>query len=380
MTFNSGIDYKGVSVFWLLSLCIFHSWAETREESWQFRTYNRTNGLSQNTVNAVAQDQHGFLWIGTQYGVNRFDGYEFDNFTRPRSQQTKGLQNNYISALQVDDENNIWAATGAGLQYYSAWEKDFVALKSTHPGLENVLAESLALGKQNALWLGNQNGLFKVDIATKSVIEHRLPENLVSDILVTDEGLLVVINRDLLIRFTPQTNQQEVIYATSGTEIIHSILHTSDKKLLIGTSEKLIQISSEGPKVLFPNILKSALSLAQDKQNRVWIGTDSGVFFVVRILRQTVQPTSTKSKQRVLSQQTNQSDLRRPPSIGLVRHSVLRVSFTQPQIRVDIPPCIPARRSLFSEQQKYHGPNRNFREYSLARWSRRHCQNRLATR
>lgn len=74
-----------------------------------FRLYSVADGLNQKSVSALAQDQQGFLWVGTFGGVNRFDGRSFESFTT-----RQGLRQNQVQAIMVDSQNRVWAGDMAG--------------------------------------------------------------------------------------------------------------------------------------------------------------------------------------------------------------------------------------------------------------------------
>ena len=68
-----------------------------------FTQFNINNGLPSNTVYDINQDENGFLWIATDYGLSRFDGVNFKNFTI-----SDGLPDNEILKLFRDSQNRIW--------------------------------------------------------------------------------------------------------------------------------------------------------------------------------------------------------------------------------------------------------------------------------
>src|SRR6476469_4351425 len=74
--------------------------------------YSLEEGLSQQGVNAIAQDAEGFMWFGTEDGLNRFDGYEFRQMRHARGDATT-LPNGWIYSL-VPSEDGLWIGTDGG--------------------------------------------------------------------------------------------------------------------------------------------------------------------------------------------------------------------------------------------------------------------------
>src|SRR5678815_254030 len=70
-------------------------------------TYDETNGLKGNFINALLQDSKGFIWIGTTDGLYRYDGYNFKVF-KSIKKDTSTLAGNYVTKLAEDKEGNIW--------------------------------------------------------------------------------------------------------------------------------------------------------------------------------------------------------------------------------------------------------------------------------
>ena len=87
------------------------------------------NGLSSNTVYSIIQDQAGFLWFGTDDGLNRYDGYNFKVF-RQDPDDSNSVSSNNIWSLMVDHSGNIWIGTKAGeLNRYNPRTEKFVSWK-----------------------------------------------------------------------------------------------------------------------------------------------------------------------------------------------------------------------------------------------------------
>lgn len=90
----------------------------------KFKYYMVENGLSSNTVFDIIQDTDGFIWVGTENGLNRFDGYNFVNYKNiPRD--STSLINNYVYALFEDNNKQLWIGTERGISIYNLYTNTF---------------------------------------------------------------------------------------------------------------------------------------------------------------------------------------------------------------------------------------------------------------
>ena len=87
-----------------------------------FTNYSINEGLSQSVVNCLFQDSQGFVWVGTQNGLNRFDGENFKVY-RYQPNDSASISNNWIYAISEDRQGNLWVGTKGGLNKY-IWKKD----------------------------------------------------------------------------------------------------------------------------------------------------------------------------------------------------------------------------------------------------------------
>jgi len=119
MRFTSAILillFKGIFFFYLA--------ANLNAQVLNVDYYSIENGLSQTSVLCIIQDSRGFLWIGTQDGLNRFDGYTFKIY-KNNPADSLSLSNNYINGLFEDSEGFIWVATNYGLNRYNPVTEEF---------------------------------------------------------------------------------------------------------------------------------------------------------------------------------------------------------------------------------------------------------------
>ncbi len=97
----------------------------TQGRELRFEHLSIDQGLSQNSVFAILQDRMGFLWFGTQSGLNRYDGYRFEVLRRDPS-DANSLSHNHVRVLHEDRAGMLWIGTrDGGLNRYDGRKKTF---------------------------------------------------------------------------------------------------------------------------------------------------------------------------------------------------------------------------------------------------------------
>ena len=105
---------------------------ETLKEQLTFYHLDTQNGLSNNTVKTIEQDELGFIWIGTSDGLNRYDGNEFKIFRKENS----NIRNNYIQNISFENSGELKLATDGGLVTYNPKNERFYSLNDFNPHLK----------------------------------------------------------------------------------------------------------------------------------------------------------------------------------------------------------------------------------------------------
>jgi len=191
-------------------------------------------GLPQLSLHAVVQTPDGYIWVGTQQGLARFDGVRFTKFD---TANTPGLRSNLISTLLVDRGGRLWIGTWAG--GLSRWDK----------------------GRVNTF-----------------TIADGLPSNVVHSLLETPDGLYVGTDEGLSVL----RGQHFESVAGLGRETVKALHMDPQGRLWIGAdggglfvqeAGRLSRFVSEGVP-LHPRVR----ALVTDRRGRLWVGTDGGVF------------------------------------------------------------------------------------------------------
>lgn len=132
----------------------------------KFERITIEQGLSQNTVFTIFQDSKGFLWFGTEDGLNRWDGYTYKVY-RHNPDNPHSLSNNMVRSIYEDDSGTMWIGTrGGGVNMFDRKTGTFTAYTS-QPSKSNSLSDNtvwaICGGGPGVLWIGTDNGLNRFD-------------------------------------------------------------------------------------------------------------------------------------------------------------------------------------------------------------------------
>ncbi len=145
--------------------------AQLRTTTVRFEHLTIADGLSDNEAFAVMQDRRGFIWIGTENGLNRYNGYDFTIF-RQNPADTVGLVDSSIYDLIEASDGTIWAATFAGLTRYDPRTDGFTTYAGPNAvveGLPQLRYNHLLEDRNGRIWAAGRAGLHVIDPGTGSV-------------------------------------------------------------------------------------------------------------------------------------------------------------------------------------------------------------------
>ncbi len=280
----------------LSAIFLFHTWVIAQIYQPGLQQFSIENGLSQSTVTDIAQDKQGFLWLGTQDGLNRFDGYQFRVY-RDSDKTRSQLPHDYITRIVVTENGDLWIGTQHGLAVYNS-ELDKL---TTFPlNLFNDKVNDLVIDG-NDLWVGSASGLYvlspnenefiRVDVVDneqekgKVEIYQMIEDDRNHLWLATNQGVFCV-NQD-----TYKVHELVSPTSVNWSNDVRCIAFFSGK-IWLGTNKGLwsIHLPEEMPDTRaivpgkFENYLTGSekyraksgvLKIFKDHQNVIWIGTAS---------------------------------------------------------------------------------------------------------
>lgn len=192
------------------------------------------DGFTSSRANVITQDQHGYIWIGTWNGLNRYDGYKTETF-KPKYHDTTTLSNREVLAIIESSTGEIWIGTTFGLNCYNPETRHM----KRYPVQKRIL--SLLEDSDNKIWIGtNGGGLYRLDPQTDE-LSHFLGSELVSDIyedsrnifwVATYSGLIILDrNNNSYYRYNSDVKNKNSISHNQVTQIEES----DDHNLWVGT-------------------------------------------------------------------------------------------------------------------------------------------------
>ncbi len=215
------------------------------QSSYRFTNYSINEGLSQSSVTCIIQDKSNALWVGTQDGLNKFDGKNFEIFN---SDNTKGIESEYIRCSTKSNDGNLWFGTLNGLTKYDFKKekfKTFSFFKNTP-----LQVEKISIDKDGNLWLASlTSGLLMFNIKTEKITSYSylLPSRKVQTVFQAENGELFVGTEDKGIyrcNIKKKTIQKVFIpYYKGRIGAVKKIMACEKQRVLICTSEGVFEHS-----------------------------------------------------------------------------------------------------------------------------------------
>lgn len=255
-----------------------------------FRNYQQENGLSHNSVWTVMQDSEGFLWFGTNDGLNRFDGKEFKIY-RKTANDPYAIGHNFIHALKEISKKRMLVGTRNGLYLYDRHFDRFEYIAISGQKNKEVNVNDILEDRDGNVWIAcHGNGLYKLNSELQvkesfvSGEDNQLPSNYLWTIVTDHYGnLWIGMAGNGLVHFDPQNKIFTPITNRENLDIedqsIYSIFCDKDNTLWIGTSTnglfKYNHITGKAKHYL--KNTSSVKAIRPYSENKIIMGTEKGL-------------------------------------------------------------------------------------------------------
>ncbi len=318
---------KQLFICFSVFLLVFYS---RGQGDFRFSNFTISNGLSQSFVTCILQDNTAALWIGTQDGLNRFDGKNFEIYS---SDDTPGIENSFIKCSAKTKNGNLWFGTASGLLLFEPNKEKFTTFQVKNSVLLQI--ESITKDANDNLWLGISGyGVVQFNSRTKTFSKPltNLPSKKVHLVSYIDNGKLLIQTEDRglivyrlktgevnalqfenrkkknisILKIVAKTNSVYIatnngIYTLNdelkiakplynqiedlNSIVAMDIVTTKDKLFIATASEGLITIDKNNKKykstadIFQKNSLVSnnLTSLFKDNTGKIWVGSERGI-------------------------------------------------------------------------------------------------------
>lgn len=262
------------------------------EKSFRVQRINMEQGLSQSVVSDIIQDREGYVWLATEDGLNRFDGYDFKVFRHDYLDEGS-IHENWTIKLLEEPGLGIWVGTAAGITFYDYTTGNFNNYSEAGSDLRSMTT-ALQKDQSNNIWVGTDRGLFYIDsnrTAAKRFVSN-LGEKIERSVatLAENNDYLFAGGYDCIHRIDKESHAIYDLCLDSPLESIRSkkinLLLINENKLWIGTTDGLFSYDlltkqlnefrhqQDEPNSLSDNYIQD---LVFDSKNILWIATTEGV-------------------------------------------------------------------------------------------------------
>ncbi len=217
--------------------------------------YTIEHGLSQTSVNCLIQDSRGFIWIGTQDGLNKFDGYNFKVLKNDPA-DTNSLSNNFVNCIYEDIDGNIWVGTNYGLNRYNIYSEVFTHFFSGNDNI-NTLRENevytVYQDKSGYIWIKTENYLSRFNPRSNKFRHYEHYNDVFNFVSVNAQFSIFEDHKDQLWVGT----KDGLNYFDRKLEIFKRYRNNPEDKR---------SLSNDAVKIIY-----------EDSEYNLWIGTENGL-------------------------------------------------------------------------------------------------------
>jgi signal transduction histidine kinase/ligand-binding sensor domain-containing protein/DNA-binding response OmpR family regulator len=280
---------------------MLYTWAHVNSEDLSFHHYQVENGLSFNTVRKIIQDRNGFIWVGTENGLNRFDGLSFKIFRYPKD-SLNSPGSDYICSLLQDSKGTIRIGTDQGVYSLDPITGRFTHFTLQTRGGVSITSEisNIAEDQNGDIWFSTfGQGVFRY-IPSKGTLEQYKPLvdknsgtlcDMITYVFADHSNQIWIIARshiDQLFVFNREKGQFDFRPMTAGNKklpsTMYKILEDSHHTLWLGTWEQGLcrydPVSNEISYYLSPDKPNGILhihDIFEYKPGILLIGSDDGL-------------------------------------------------------------------------------------------------------
>lgn len=289
---------KFLLIFWLLTFYFSPSIAQhtstlNGQTGIKFDQIGLEQGVSQSTVNAIIQDEYGFMWFGTQDGLNRYDGYSIEVF-KHEPKDSNSISDNRIKCLLSDSKGYLWIGTeSGGVNRYDIVEGKFyhyVHNENDSISISNNNVTSIFEDSDKNVWIGTSSGLNRYDRNNNTFVQFffnmdialNLKENSIRAICEDNDANLLVGTYKGLYRYNLKNDLDFIEVKELNTnptttygDNVTSLYLDQTGSLWIGTYDQFLKRYDKNTNSfqIYSSTIKNIKTIIEDSEGNLWLGS-----------------------------------------------------------------------------------------------------------
>ncbi|WP_407430545.1 two-component regulator propeller domain-containing protein [Arcticibacter sp.] len=220
----------------------------SQETNLNFINLSSKEGLSSNVVNTIHKDSFGYMWFGSDDGLNRFDGQQFTVY-RHKGDDSSSIASNEILTIHEDRSRNLWIGTGSGLVLYNRKMDSFKNYRET----KNMAITSISSDGNGDVWVAGYGGLYILSSRTGLMAPIKFKRKEDGEAIRSQP--IMSMFRDRHNRMWLGTRRGLYLYQPRQ-DVLLRFLHSNEPSSLSGNSVSAI---------------------SEDVKGNIWVGTNSGL-------------------------------------------------------------------------------------------------------
>lgn len=291
------MNFRPTFITCCLAAIFFINFIQAQSSQVRFDHITAEDGLSEAVINSIFQDSRGFMWFGTNDGLNRYDGYNFSVF-KPSPDDKNTISSNLIYAITEDAYQKIWiGTTGAGLNCFDPVTEKFMHYYHDANDPKSIASNqivSLYTDSQGRIWIGTFGGINLLlpgntpeESAEILRVDNEADQRpmILQEMIEDKSGNIWLGTRSGLYHCTPKDNahnfdfRKVVFDSLHPRQAVQALNVDQNGRLIIATNHGTYHQNNHNHHLTFQKVsaVSSQQAIAVDNLGKVWIGTYKGL-------------------------------------------------------------------------------------------------------
>ncbi|TLX75590.1 hypothetical protein E9993_08500 [Labilibacter sediminis] len=267
-------------------LCVFSILAHSQHLPVRFQQISISDGLSLSSVYCIYRDSKGFVWMGTEDGLNRYDGYHFKIF-RSNIKQANSICYKWIELVYEDSHQNLWFGSRAGLSKFDPATEVFTNYnfsEEEHHQLLNDTITNITQASRDIIFIGTVKGLNLINLNTGTINTSAFEIGRINAIKQINSNEFAIGTSQGLFYFDVKTLSCSAIINSENKNIPVESITLKGEYIWACGLQQLYKFSTKDHSLLNIYPLKNLQnqetieSILVDKQDRLWLTTNFGLY------------------------------------------------------------------------------------------------------